>query len=506
MISNLKDRTLTWYFENVWLPEHSDRLHGSMIALLRRVVADFVAFAECDPRLKDITDETLAEFERFNKSRKFSPGAAQRQSDRIREIREHALPVEHISNGLACPLRVAPADGSLRQYVRKELPTIQTELRPRSIDSYANVVNCFCRWLGENIATADVSPEMIDQYEESGCKSPKAGTDHACRLRTLMRTYDPVRFRKRRSGGKKRRRPLNTGNGSEYLFSNIYEKRYEPTALRSRAVNTKRLYRTTLLMIDRFLGRSATLDDLNDDTISKFAAWRLQSVAKHTVNKDLFNVLALWRWCHRLGLVDVWPSVEMEKAPRRTPIAWTETQMRKLYQTIVELPGRVGKIRACEWWAALILVAWDTGERIHAIMQLDWSNVDLARKWVRFRAEDRKGGRDDSTARLSDETIAALRKLRAKEGPVFPWPYAYNHLWVHYGKILKLAGLPNDSKSKFHRIRKTVASYAEARGGDATKMLRHSKREITEAYLDPKIVIRQQPVDVLFRLTGKESA
>jgi hypothetical protein len=34
-------------------------------------------------------------------------------------------------------------------------------------------------------------------------------------------------------------------------------------------------------------------------------------------------------------------------------------------------------------------------------------------------------------------------------------------------------------------------------------MLRHSKREITESYLDPRVTKPQQPVDVLFRLTGK---
>ena len=84
---------------------------------------------------------------------------------------------------------------------------------------------------------------------------------------------------------------------------------------------------------------------------------------------------------------------------------------------------------------------------------------------------------------------------------MFPWPYSYTYLWTEYGRLLRLAGLPSDAKSKFHRIRKTAASYAEAAGGNATAMLRHSKREVTEAYLDPRICQQQQPVDVLFRLT-----
>jgi integrase len=157
-------------------------------------------------------------------------------------------------------------------------------------------------------------------------------------------------------------------------------------------------------------------------------------------------------------------------------------------------------LRACDWWVALVLAIWDSGERIAAVIRLKWGDVDLARGWIRFKAENRKGGRDDSVVRLSSETVAALKQIRGKEGPVFPWPWCQSYLWKAFGDILKRAGLPHDGKSKFHRIRKTVASYAEAAGGNATAMLRHSKREVTEAYLDPRIVNRQQPVDVLFRL------
>jgi integrase len=170
---------------------------------------------------------------------------------------------------------------------------------------------------------------------------------------------------------------------------------------------------------------------------------------------------------------------------------------------MLELPGRVGNIRACVWWPALLLVAWDSGERINAILNLKWSNVDTRRKWIRFEAEHRKGGRDDSSVQISADTVEALRKLSKERDEVFPWPQSYTYLWRRFGKILKLAGLPTDSRCKFHRIRRTVASYAEAAGANATAMLRHSKREITESYLDPRVTKPQQPVDVLFRLTGK---
>lgn len=391
----------------------------------------------------------------------------------------------------------------LRDYVRVGVTEVKPEIRRYYLNEIAKSVDAFCKWLGEEIAVADVSPEMIEEFAES--TEQKRQASH---VRTVLRTFDPVRFRIRNpEHEKRRRRTLDQGNGSEFLLANLYVNQYEPRALRSRRPNTKRLYRTTLLKFDKFLGRSATLDDLTDDIVSRFAAWRLGSgLAKRTVNKDLFNLLALWRWCHRKGMVEEWPDVEMEKPPRRTPIAWDEKQMRRLYATAAELPGRVGNIRACHWWTALLLVIWDSGERINAVIHLRWADVDLPRKFLRFDAEYRKGGAEDNPVRLSDETVAALRLLPKESELVFPWPMSYTYLWHEFGRILKLAGLPSDCRSKFHRIRRTVASYAEAAGANATAMLRHSKREITESYLDPRITKPQQPVDVLFRLTEPGTA
>jgi site-specific recombinase XerD len=100
----------------------------------------------------------------------------------------------------------------------------------------------------------------------------------------------------------------------------LYITKYEPLALRSRRPNTRRLYRTTLRFFERFLERPATLADLTDDTVSAFAAWRLgHGLAKGSVNKDLFNLLALWRWLHKKGYIANWPDVELEVPSKRSP-------------------------------------------------------------------------------------------------------------------------------------------------------------------------------------------
>ncbi len=96
--------------------------------------------------------------------------------------------------------------------------------------------------------------------------------------------------------------------------------------------------------------------------------------------------------------------------------------------------------------------------------------------------------------------MAILSQIRLPQRDlVFPWDRAQNYLWKVYGKIRKKAGLPAGRRDSFHRLRRSVASHMEAAGGNATDQLRHSGRRVTEAYLDPRIVVKQQAIDFLFR-------
>jgi integrase len=253
-------------------------------------------------------------------------------------------------------------------------------------------------------------------------------------------------------------------------------------------------------MFDRFLGRQATTDDFDDDVMARFVVWRRQTVSAGTVNRDLGSLLALWRWAHRTGQVARWPQVELEKVPNRTPIAWTQDEFNLLLSTAKQSRGFVGCVQASDWWTALLLTLFDTGERINAVLLLSWSAVQLDSGWVRFPAEARKGQREDSLAKIHEDTCQAITKLRGKcRERVFDWPYTRNYIWKLYGDLLTQAGLPNDRSRKFHCVRKTTASYVEAAGGNATNALRHSSRKTTLAYLDPRIVQPAQATDFLWR-------
>lgn len=364
-----------------------------------------------------------------------------------------------------------------------------------------NTVARFAEWYGDDPCMGEITLEVQGRYLAEG--EPALG--HAAALQAVLRSYNPKEFADLR----RNRRPLRDTDGPPILLNSFYSQTYEPNALRSRRFNTKRLYRTTLIKFAEFIGRPATLDDLNDETVNGFAVWRSQQkLSKHTVNKDLFNLLALWRWAHRKGYLDNWPDVDMEKAPKETPVAWTEEEMHKIFRVANELTGKVGDVPAGSWWVALLLCCWDTAERVGAVQALKWSHVDTVKRWVKFEAEYRKGARADNLRRIAKDTALALASVKRwqetagsfnPDGLVFVWDRSPTYLWTRYGEILQAAGLSHDAKSKFHRIRKTAASYYEKAGGNATELLGHTKRETTVAYLDPRIVERPEAVDLLFR-------
>ncbi len=265
--------------------------------------------------------------------------------------------------------------------------------------------------------------------------------------------------------------------------------------------NTRRLYANSIGNFAKFLGREPTLTDLDDDVLAGFAAWFLdRGRSPHTSNKCVGQICALWRFAARKRLVEVWPDVTLEDCPHRDPLAWLQHELSALFHAIAATPGKVGVIRAPVWWLAIHLVAWDSGERIGALLGLRWQDVDLEGGWAHFPAEVRKGRKRDRTYPLHPQTIDALRPmLGPPDAPVFRWHMSLPTLYDHYEKILRRAGLPEDRRCKFHRMRRSVASWAEANGGNATELLDHSSRRITKAYLDPRIVGGQSASDLLFR-------
>ncbi len=291
---------------------------------------------------------------------------------------------------------------------------------------------------------------------------------------------------------------------SETLLRDFFEETYRPLFLRGKSPRTVELYRASLKSFERFLERQPVLADLNDTTVNRFLCWfRELPRSPYSVNKEHANLTALWRFACRKKFLDVWPDVPRDPEPEAVPLAWMPGELERLFKAVDSLPGAVGQVLAYQWWKAILLVCWDTGERITAILRLEWSAVDLDTGWLVVPATNRKGGRSEEAYRLHPDTVAALRAIKLPPRDlIFPWPHPENYLWNRYGKILEKAGLPNDRKSKFHRIRKSVGSYVKAAGGDPTSALRHRDSRVTGSYIDPRVAGPAQATDYLFRPGG----
>lgn len=290
------------------------------------------------------------------------------------------------------------------------------------------------------------------------------------------------------------------------LLTVLFETKYRPLRLAGKSVKGVLHHRETLRKFSAFLGQPATTDNLDDETASLFMCWLAdRKMAPSSVNSYIDRLCALWRFAARKNYVREWPEVGRLNEPDRIPQAWSEEQLSRLFGACATASGEICGVRASGWWLALHKVIFDTAERINAVMSLEWKDIDMADGWVIFRAENRKGKTRDIARRLHPDTIDCLRGIvEPARTLVFPWKGCGSDVWRFYGYLLDRAGLPSDRISKFHRLRKSVASYFSAKGGDATALLDHSSRKVTLAYLDPRIVVVQQAADVLTRVFEAE--
>ena len=260
---------------------------------------------------------------------------------------------------------------------------------------------------------------------------------------------------------------------------------YSP--IRGLSERTERLYGFTLARWAGILGRPPTLADFDEIAVARFLAARSREVSPASVAKDRAQLVALWNFAAKRGLVDRWPEVRRVTVAERVPEAWTIEQFRRLLAAAALEQTTIAGVPARHWWRALLLLAYDTGERVAALRALRWE--DVRDDDVIFRAETRKGGRRDISRPFGDSTGLALGEIREPlRDLVFPWDRHPSYLWGRLGIILKRAGLPHDRRCKFHRIRRTTASFYAAAGGNATMLLDHSSPAVTRRYLDPRIV------------------
>lgn len=284
----------------------------------------------------------------------------------------------------------------------------------------------------------------------------------------------------------------------------LFESSYLPKKLLGKEGNTSRLYRLTIRSFEKSLGRPPTLDDFTDEQVLS----HMQRVVANgrspaTANKDREQLLCMWRYAFKLGLVDRWPNVAKFSETIRIPVAWMASDIEKLRAAARKQQGEFCGIPRADWWEALLAVCLDTAERIGAVSQCRWDW--LSNGWLLIPAEVRKGGRRDKQFELSGSTLEALEKIKTASPMMFPWPYCENYLWKLFGNLVKTAGLPSSRRDKFHKLRRTTASVAHSIGMNAQELLGHQHRRTTERYLDPRFTREEQASTALAKYLADPS-
>lgn len=295
----------------------------------------------------------------------------------------------------------------------------------------------------------------------------------------------------------------------------LFRTEYSP--LRRLGQKSINCYEVTLRHFARHLGKVGnrqpgppSVADLTDLTVARFLAERERETCRATAGRDRCQLLALWRYAARKRLPGAngqpveFPEVPLIRAPKRAVIAYTSEDVAKMIQAardLGQLGGKrpsTGDVPQPDWWSSLLLVLWESGERINAVMSTRWRDVDLTGRRILFRAETRKFQKSDLDRRISPMAAGWLgKRVGSPNQPVWPWTVHYTLLWVHYRELCRRAGV---TYRGFHAVRRATVSYCEAaESGAGQRAADHESGTTTKrSYLDPRIVDQgHDPIDLL---------
>jgi len=266
--------------------------------------------------------------------------------------------------------------------------------------------------------------------------------------------------------------------------------------LRGLKGKTVALYGMLVDRLELFLGREATVKDLDDLVIARYLRWRAETPgwkgrrpSPASVCKDKVMIQAFWTYAARKRLAAEFPELPKIKVPKRLPTgrAYTADDVAALVRRCRHRIGYIDGLPASWWWATLIYTIYCTGERYEATTSLRWGDVDLAGRQVIFRGESRKGATRDIQRQITPELASMLAQHRREDHElVWPWDRRSRSQWASLKCLCKSAGVKYRG---FHGLRRTAASYAALAGGRAaaTQLLDHSDPKLQQVYVDPAI-------------------
>jgi integrase len=282
------------------------------------------------------------------------------------------------------------------------------------------------------------------------------------------------------------------------------------TDLRNLNPKTVSLYTQLLLRLEQHLGHVPTVDDLDDLVISRYLRLRAQQIvrghiiAPATVRRDRTMLQAVWNLAARKRWAKDFPELPRIRVPVSIPTgkAYTHDDVQLLLRRAMHRKGVTGGRPSAWWWTTMLWMLYCTGERISALLECRWAQVDLDRRRILFLAATRKGQTRDLERDFVAELATMMRPQRGQPNElVWQWDRQQKtSLWNSLQMLCRLAGVQYRG---FHGFRRSRASYAALQGGRAaaTQVLDHSNSRLQEVYVDPRICPSEESsVDVMPRI------
>lgn len=238
----------------------------------------------------------------------------------------------------------------------------------------------------------------------------------------------------------------------------------------------------------RWLGRSATLEDLCPEQVNRWIQYLEKSgISLITVANKKRELLTLWNGAWHERLIDHGPlRIRRVRQPRWTPQAWTKEEVEALLDACRQFNETLPKlnVRAGDWLNAFVSFEWDAALRLGDVLSMAPTDI-----WPgNFICLVQQKTNETHRCQLSDETMEGLERIGYKSR------YLLFPLWCNRAAFFKLfkqlriaAGLSRGS-SKW--LRRSSATYVELRSpGSAQRHLGHRTPGLAHRhYLDPAIL------------------
>lgn len=274
----------------------------------------------------------------------------------------------------------------------------------------------------------------------------------------------------------------------------FFEDCYLPLRLVGESPKTVVAYRTALNCWKRF-ARETPIDKIDTELLSRFQSHLLTSIKPVSVNTYCNHLMVLLRFAadEDQAVIDKPPRWRKLREPKRVPLALTTEEFGKVLATARawNLPSN-----AADWWTALLLTCWETGLRYTALLSLRSIDVLFDSATLYCQAETQKD-KEGMCYELPPHVAEAIRKIHdPKRELLFPRDVTIETVGKWFRDILNASNIyaPKGCGMRFHRLRKSKASYTHAAGGNAQQVMGHSSQAVTVRYLDPRICKPSNPV------------